>query len=114
MQAILAVPSKTSAVICNRVERNITNTEEQWSRDMRSKTMPSNKDAPDVAELSRAEVADTVKAKFVDIFEVGENKCTIYNDSILESVEKVNVAGRLSRPESIQFFESIGAPDFIL
>ena len=81
---------------------------------MRSTLCLSSKGAPDVAEQSRAEVANSVKTKFADIFEVGVFECSVCDESVLENIEEVNVAGRLSLPESVKFFESIGAPDFII
>ena len=106
-----------SAETHSRVERNTTHTVVQSSREVESKLNPSSSVAPslpDVAEQSRAEVVNTVKTKFVDIFEVGNNECTSYDDSVLENVKETNVAGRLSLPESVTFFESIGAPPFIM
>ena len=68
----------------------------------------------DVAEVKRDKVAQDVRSQFDDIFQVGDIKCNVFDEKELDSVEECNVAGRLSRPESIKFFESIGAPLFIL
>ena len=100
----------------SHAERNTTPTEAQSSRATRSNNSNSNESGsePDVAEQVREEVAVSVRSKFQDVFEVGESSCEVLSEADLGKVEEVNVAGRLSLPESVNFFESIGAPEFIV
>ena len=111
---ILAVRSNISVVGNSHVELNTTPTEAQWSRGMRSSNNNNKGVSTDVSELARDDHASTVRSKFQDVFEVGKHDCKVLEESELEKVEEVPVTGRLSLPSSVEFFESIGAPDFIV
>jgi hypothetical protein len=66
----------------------------------------------DSSRESRLKRESDVRDKFNDIFKV--SSCDIFEESFLNSVsDDISVAGCLSRP-SIQFFESIGASEFVL
>ena len=58
----------------------------------------------DVSEQARASVADEVRSRFNDVFEVSRSDCNILEEVDLEGVEERNVAGRSSLPDSIRFF----------
>ena len=119
------VPCAISAVEPNRVEHNTMPTEGRslMSRSTTRSTINSSSstndlcksgEMGDVSEQARATVADEVRSRFNDVFEVSKSDCNILDESDLERVEECNVAGRLSLPDSIRFFESIGASEFVL
>ena len=61
----------------------------------------------DISEIRKKDNIENTRAKFDDIFRVDSSGEAKYDDNI-------NVAGRLSQPSHVAFFEEIGAPDFIL
>ena len=99
------------------VERNTTSMAERQFHTS-PETIGSNRAEKsgfqDVAEADRKNFSVQVKEKFSDIFQVGESSCEVLEESVLQNVKEVNVAGRLSLPQSVNFFQSIGAPEFIL
>ena len=115
------VPSEVSVAANSskgHVEQITMLMEEQLpeSRKVRSNGNDSSKSVGnhDVAEVHRANVADSVRSKFNDVFEASTVNCNILDESDLSKVSEVNVACRLNRPESVRFFESINAPSNIL
>lgn len=67
----------------------------------------------DSSRESRLKKESGVREKFNDVFKV--SNCNIFEESFFDSVtDDVSVAGRLSQPSSIEFFESIGASEFVL
>lgn len=71
--------------------------------------------ASDVSIEEREQRITKTKNKFADIFSVSNPDCHIFKKDILESFsDNVNVAGTLSRPSCVEFFRSIGAPNFVL
>ena len=68
----------------------------------------------DVSEGARADGRNKVRQKFNDIFEVSD-RCHEFGYYDIENAkDDFSVAGRLSRPEFIEFFKEIGASEFIL
>ena len=68
----------------------------------------------DVSMRSRTSEEDRVKAMFCDIYEVSEN-CEEFGVFDIDNVrDDFSVAGRLSEPDHVAFFEKIGAPSFVL
>ena len=86
------------------------------SRRVRSTTNNNRKSevVGDVAEEQRKSEAADVRNNFSDIFKVSDVECEILEEAALASFRECNVAARLSRPESVEFFRKIGAPPFIL
>ena len=109
----VVVPSSSS-----HVERTTTCTVEPWqgSRKMRSTDDETSKSVVnhDMAEVQRAKVADSIRSKFNDVFEASSFECNVLDESVLNDVTECNVTGRLNKPESVRFFESIGAPTNIV
>ena len=67
----------------------------------------------DVTLQQRADIMAETKAKFSDVFKVHPVFESMYAD--IESFDDtVNVKGRLNLPESIEFFEKIGASELVL
>ena len=119
MRRMLAVQLEMSAEEpMARVECNAARTEVSWSRSIRRSTNSSNSSksvvSGDVSEENRDVVTNSVRNQFSDIFEVSKCHCELLDHEFLNDIEECNVAGRLSRPESVKFFESIGAPEFVL
>ena len=67
----------------------------------------------DVTLTERKDSSADVKNKFSDIFSVN-NDCDRFPVDLDNFRDDVNVKGRLQRPSSIKFFESIGASDYVL
>ena len=68
----------------------------------------------DVAEKQRKSVVADVRKNFDDIFKVSNVECEVLEEKTLAAFKECNVAARLSLPESVNFFEKIGVPPFIL
>ena len=72
----------------------------------------SGKDDPSV--LARLEEVESVRNTFDDVFKVS-GACNLVDRVTLENFsDEVSVAGRLSKPSSIEFFRSIGASEYLL
>ena len=115
-QPTQAVRSNLSVAAPSHVEHSTMHTVVPWSREMRSNNSNNRKVValPDVSEQVREDHAVAVRNKFQDVFEVGKHDCVVLDESALGKVEEVSVAGRLSLPESVKFFESLGAPKSIV
>ena len=75
---------------------------------------PHTDNETDVSERARSEYKSRVRNKFSDVFEVSD-RCHDFGYYDIENAkDDFSVAGRLSRPEFIEFFKEIGASDFIL
>ena len=68
---------------------------------------------PDVTITERDDLMEETSQKFQDIYKVYSG-CDKISVDLSQFDETVNVKGRLSRPESIQFFRDIGTSQFIL
>ena len=68
----------------------------------------------DVVKAQRSGRKDDVRAKFDDVFQVCDD-CSKFGDFDIENVSNdFSVAGRLNRPESVEFFRHIGAPSYVI
>ena len=68
----------------------------------------------DVSARARTSEEDRVKEKFHDVYQVSEN-CDEFGVFDIDNVkDDFSVAGRLSDPEHVKFFEKIGASSFVL
>ena len=68
----------------------------------------------DVVTMARTSEEDRVRDKFSDVYEVRDG-CNMYGMYDIEHVsDDFSVAGRLSEPKYVKFFESIGASSFVL
>ena len=76
--------------------------------------MISARDATDVASVARSSEKDAVRSKFSDIFQVDKSCDSFPIYDINDISNDISVAGRLSAPEHVRFFESIGAPEHVV
>ena len=67
----------------------------------------------DVTLGQRADQVEETKKKFADVFKV-YGACEDISVDVESFDDTVNVKGRLHLPESIKFFEKIGASEFVL
>ena len=67
----------------------------------------------DVSMIDRNESLSETKSKFADIQKVYSG-CENFPVDLSNYDDSINVKGRLNLPKSIQFFQSIGASDFVL
>ena len=72
----------------------------------------SGKEDPVVA--SRDSKVSTVKEKFSDVFNVSKSCDLVDRRTLDQFSDDISVAGRLSQKSSIDFFEKIGASNFLL
>ena len=101
-----------------RVERTTPTTGGMSEESRRARSTISNNRKSevvgDVAEEQRKSEAADVRNNFSDILKVSDVECEILEETALASFRECNVAARLSRPESVEFFRKIGAPAFII
>ena len=98
-----------------RGERHITRVEAPSSQlTERAPSLPGINGKVDPTILAREEKAEAVKSTFSDVFRVSNNCSEISRETLDNFSDQVSVAGRLSRPSSIEFFKSIGASEFLL
>ena len=74
---------------------------------------PNEAASEDVTQKERHDQGVNVRRKFDDIFKVKTN-CDRFSVNLENFDDSVNVKGRLHLPSSIEFFEEIGASEFIL
>ena len=75
---------------------------------------PLTPNETDVSLRARASEEDRVRTKFCDIYQVSEN-CDEFGVFDIDNVrDDFSVAGRLSEPHHVKFFEKIGASSFVL
>ena len=68
----------------------------------------------DVVDAQRSGRKDDVRSKFDDVFQVCDD-CSKFGDFDIENVSNdFSVAGRLNRPESVEFFRHIGASSYVI
>ena len=68
----------------------------------------------DVVSAQRSGRKDEVRKKFDDVFQVCDD-CSRFGDFDIENVSNdFSVAGRMNRPETVEFFRHIGASKYVI
>ena len=79
----------------------------------RTRTASAVSRGEDVTLEERQKVTDDVRTEFNDIFKVNSN-CDYVKVDIAGYSDSIDVAGSLSDRSSVEFFETLGASEFVL